>query len=98
MTKEEYIKKCGGSTSKDLSDEQILTYFIDGNGGPQNSWSALHVKTGDYCRCRIDRAKAIAMLRQAFDYDKTLKIIFIDGEGVADNNTIPRTHITMDVV
>ena len=98
MTKEEYIKKCGGSTSKDLSDEQILTYFIDGNGGWRNWLSAELIQSGNFCGCRIDRAKAIAMLRQAFDLDKTLEIIFIDGEGVADNNTIPRTHITMDVV
>ena len=96
MTKEEYIKKCGSRTSKDLTADQILSYFIEGNGGLRNELSAMIIKTGRLHGCDIDRAKGIAMLRQAFDLDKTLDVNFVDGEGVVDGeNTLPTSHFTM---
>lgn len=82
MSKEEYIRQCGGRTSKDLSADQILSYFLKGNGGKINMVSAALIKQGRLCGKDIDRAKAIAMLRQAFDLDMTLEIHYIMGEGV----------------
>lgn len=96
MTKEEYIQKCGGRTSKDLSAEQILTYFIEGHGGMRNWKSALVIRSGRLCGCDIDRAKGIAMLRQAFDEGKILEVNFVDGEGVKnDKNSISASRFTM---
>jgi len=96
MTKEEYLKKCGASSAKNLTEEQILDYFIAGNGGLQNKVSAMTIKTGRMCGCIVDRSKAIAMLRQAFDLDKVFEVNFVDGEGVDDGETnIGTSHITM---
>jgi len=96
MTKEEYIKKCGGRTSKDLSANQILSYFIEGNGGVENRASASLIKRGRCFGVDIDRAKGIAMLRQAFDLDKILEVHFIEGEGVIqDEESIPAPHFLM---
>mgnify|MGYP007069901264 CR=1 FL=1 len=96
MTKEEYIRKCGGRTSKDLSADQILSYFIEGNGGLQNKMSAMTIKTGRLFGCDVDRSKGIAMLRQAFDLDKVLEVNFVDGEGVSEEGkSLPTSHFTM---
>lgn len=96
MTKEEYIKKCGGRTSKDLSADQILSFFIEGNGGLQNKMPAMTIKTGRLFGCDVDRSKGIAMLRQAFDLDKALEVNFVDGEGVLEQEGIVSTsHFTM---
>ena len=96
MTKDEYILKCGGRTSKDLSAEQILTYFIEGHGGMRNWKSALVIRSGRLCGCDIDRAKGIAMLRQAFDEGKILEVNFVDGEGVLEEGkNLPASHFTM---
>ena len=84
MTKEEYIKKCGGRTSKDLSANQILSFFIEGNGGLQNKMSAMTIKTGRLFGCDGERSKGIAMVGQAFDLDKVLEVNFVDGEGVLE--------------
>ena len=86
MNKEEYIKQCGGRTSKDLSADKILSYFLKGFGGIQNRASASLVKRGRAYGCDIDRAKAIAMLRQAFDGDKVLEIHYIENEGVVTDD------------
>ena len=97
MNKNEYIKKCGGRTSKDLSAEQILTYFIDGNAGSTNALTAMHIKEGRVFGCNIDRAKGIAMLRQAFDKDKILELNFVEGEGVLEEGkSLPSPHFTME--
>lgn len=96
MTKEEYIKKCGGRTSKDLSANQILSFFIEGNGGLQNKMSAMTIKTGRLFGCDVDRSKSIAMLRQAFDLDKVLEVNFVDGEGVLEQEgKVSTSHFTM---
>ena len=96
MTKEEYIKKCGGRTSKDLSANQILSFFIEGNGGLQNKMSAMTIKTGRLFGCDVDRSKGIAMLRQAFDLDKILELHFIEGEGVVrDGESLSAPHFLM---
>lgn len=96
MNKNEYIKQCGGLTSKDLSADQILTYFIDGNAGSTNALAAMHIKTGRVFGCDIDRSKGIAMLRQAFDQNKVLEVQFVDGEGVLeDGKNLPPSHFTM---
>lgn len=89
MNKEEYIKQCGARTSKDLSADQILTYFIKGYGGVQNRITAMRIKKGRLFGVDIDRAKGIAMLRQAFDLDKILELHFIEGEGVVDGEKYP---------
>lgn len=86
LSKEEYIKQCGCTTSKDLSENQILSYFMAGNGGIENMMSASMIKRGRMYGADIDRAKAIAMLRQAFDLEKTLRICYIDAEGVVGEN------------
>ena len=96
MNKEEYIKQCGARTSKDLSADQILTYFIKGYGGVQNQASAMRIKQGRLFGVDIDRAKGIAMLRQAFDLDKILEFHFIEGEGVIrDGESLPAPHFLM---
>lgn len=97
MSKEEYIRQCGGRTSKDLSANQILSYFLRGNGGKVNMVSASIIKQGRLCGKDIDRAKAIAMLRQAFDLDMTLEIHYIMGEGVLlhERDSIPGSSLLM---
>ena len=95
MNKKEYLIKCGATTSKDLSAEQVLAYFIDGNGGSRNRHAATVIKWGAF-GMKPDRAKGIAMLRQAFDDDKILEVNFVNGEGVLnDDSTIPTSHFTM---
>ena len=96
MNKEEYIKQCGARTSKDLSDEQILTYFIKGYGGVESQCSAMCVKQGRVFGCDIDKPKAIAMFRQAFDEDKIFELHFIECEGVVtDINDIEGGYFLM---
>ena len=96
MNKEEYIKQCGARTSKDLSVDQILTYFIKGYGGVQNRITAMRIKKGRLFGVDIDRAKGISMLRQAFDLDKILELHFIEGEGVVrDGESLSAPHFLM---
>ncbi len=96
MTKEEYIEKCGAKTAKGLSGDQIIAYFLEGHGGNQNRYSASLIKAGGGFGVKIDRAKAIAMLRQTFEQDKVLKIIFVEGEGVVnEGKTLPAPHFQM---
>ena len=101
MSKEEYIKACGGKTSNDLSDDQIINYYIDGDGELSNCISALIINTGRHNGGRIsgleiDVEKAISMLREAFESNKVLEIIFIDGEcfDTGDNN-VSTSHYIM---
>ena len=86
MSAEEYIKQCKVSSEKELTDEQIISYFLQRNGGLRNWVSASLVKSGRAFGCDIDRAKAIAMLRQAFVEDKVLEIHYIENEGVILND------------
>ena len=96
MNKEEYIKQCGGRTSKDLSADKILSYFLKGFGGIENRASASLIKRGRVYGFDIDRAKAIAMLRQAFDGDKVMEIHYIENEGVmTDDKPIGGGHFLM---
>lgn len=89
MTREEYIKKCGVSSAKKLTADQVIAYFIAGHGGYQNRYSAMIIKAGGGFGVKIDRAKAIAMLRQAFEQEKVLSIVFVEGEGVVDGEKYP---------
>lgn len=82
MNKEEYIKKCGAGSARSLTADQIIAYFTAGYGGTENRYSATLVKAGRAFGVEIDRAKAVAMLRQAFEQGKELQIIFIEAEGV----------------
>lgn len=95
MNKEEYIKQCGVRTSKDLSNTQILSYFIAGNGGQVNRVSAIRIRQGRCFGVDIDSEKGISMLRQAFEQDKVLEIHFIESEGVLENmnNLLPSRFI-----
>lgn len=96
MIKEEYIKKQGVKTAKKLTADQVLAYFIAGHGGNLNRHSALLIKAGGCFGVKIDRAKAIAMLRQAFEQDKELEIFFIEGEGVvSEGKSLPAPHFQM---
>ena len=95
MSKEEYIKKCGARDAKGLTADQILDYFTAGNGGLNNKFSAMTIKNGAF-GMKPDRAKGIALLRQAFEQDKVLRITFVDGEGVVtDGNDIGSSHFQM---
>lgn len=82
MTQAEYIKQCGVTSADELTDEQLLHYFIERNGGLANCYSASLVNRGRAFGCDIDRAKAFAMLRQAFIEDKVFEIHYIENEGV----------------
>lgn len=82
MSKDEYIKKCGCSTSKELSDEQILSFFVERNDCVDNAMSAMFIKDGRILGHEIDKAEGISMLRQAFELDKVLEISYIMSEGV----------------
>ena len=96
MRKEEYIKYCGVKNAKGLSADQILEYFLLGFGGITNQISAVFIKNGGGFGIKIDRSKAIAMLRQAFEQDKVLEINFVNGEGVYDGSKdISSSHFTM---
>ena len=86
MTQAEYIKQCGITSADELTDELLLHYFIGRNGGLVNWASASLVKRGRAFGCDIDRAKAFAMLRQAFVEDKVLEIHYIENEGVILND------------
>lgn len=96
MNKEEYIKQCGARTSKGLSAEQVLSYFLQGYGGVQNQISAMRIKQGRLFGLEIDRAKGVAMLRQAFDFNKVLEVHFVEGEGIIrDGESLSAPHILM---
>lgn len=96
MTKEKYIKKCKVKNAKGLTANQIIEYFISGNGGIVNRISATFIKTGGGFGVKIDRAKAVAMMRQAFEQDKELEISFVDGEGViTEEEKISSSHFVM---
>ncbi len=85
MNKEEYIKQCGVSSSRDLTDEQILSYFIKGNGCSFDQSSAIFLKEGKYLGIKLDVKKGMAMLRRAFEEDKVLTIHYIESEGVVND-------------
>ena len=89
MTKAEYIQSCGVNYLEDLTDDQIVYYYAAGHGDMINWHSALIIKNGGAFSLKIDRAKAVAMLRQAFEQDKFLRIIFIEGEGVVGDGYYP---------
>lgn len=86
ITQAEYIRQCGVTSVDELTDEQLLHYFIGRNGGLVNWASALLVKSGRAFGRDIDRAKAFVMLRQAFVEDKVLKIHYVENEGVILND------------
>ena len=45
MTQAEYIKQCGVTSADELTDEQLLHYFIERNGVLANCYSASLEKT-----------------------------------------------------
>ena len=96
MDQKKYLEMCGVKSSSDLSEEQLLRYFLSGYGGFLNKNSAMRVKYGFFGMIQDDREKAIAMLRQAFDENKVLRICFIDGEGIVGDGVDPGpTHFEM---
>lgn len=90
MSKEEYIQQCGAQTSKDLTDRQILQYYIEGHDGIVGKSHAMMLKSKRAFGCDIDVEQGYALLRQAFDQDKIFEIHFIEGEGVIFDE---HTHI-----
>lgn len=91
------MKKDEMRTLNNLSDEQILTYFVEGNGGARNKLSAMIIKNGAF-GMRPDFEKGMAMLRQAYEQNKILEVNFIDGEGVDGiDKTIPTSHFTIEL-
>lgn len=96
MTKEEYLKYCNVDSSDNLTDDQILNYFLKGCGGFRNFNSAsLIIREREICH-NFDWKKGIAMLRQAFDLDKVLVIHLIElEEVVGETASYPRESVTM---
>lgn len=95
MTKKEYLNQCGVETSKDLTADQILNYFINGYGGVINWHSAMMIKNG--CHGMMpDRSKGISLMRKAFNQDLQVRCVYVEGEGVIDNSVIiPTPHFEM---
>lgn len=88
MNKDEYIKKCGCSTSEELSDEQILSFYAEWNDCIENALSAMSIIRGRVLGCDIDKVKGLFMLRQAFERNQVLDISYSNTmrEGVVDND------------
>ena len=62
----------------------------------QNRTSAMHIKQGRMFGIDIDRARGIALLREAFELGKELQVIFTEGEGVVvEGVSIGPSYLTM---
>ena len=98
LDQKKYLETCGVKSSSDLSEEQLFRYFLSGYGGMMNKISAGTVKAGSFAMHPEDRAKGIAMLRQAFDDNKVFRICFIEGEGVVVDGKYPGPpHFEMEL-
>ena len=98
LDQKKYLEMCGVKSSSDLSEEQLFRYFLSGYGGMMNKTSARMVKSGSFGMPPEDRAKGIAMLRQAFDENKGFRICFVDGEGIMGGDVEPGpTHFEMEL-
>lgn len=96
ISKDEYLRICGVGSAKDLSEDQILSYFLRGYGGLHNRISAIRIKQGRMFGIDIDRARGIALLREAFELGKELQVIFTEGEGVVvEGVSIGPPYLTM---
>lgn len=72
MTKNEYLIKCGKTKTEDLTDEQILSFFIKGNAGPANRESARAVLSGMF-NVKEDYSHFMSLLRIAFEENRIVK-------------------------
>ena len=97
MSAEEYIKQCGVSSAKELTDDQILHFFLCRHGGISNWTSASWIMQGRVLGLDVDRVKGMALLRQAFEENKELTILFIEGEGVVEAGYIGPPHFEMEL-
>lgn len=96
MTKEEYLKKCGAKSAKDLTEQQILDFFILGYGGSGNGVSAMYIKEGEFLGFKLNHSKSMSMLRRAFEQDKIVRMVYVDGEGIVDKGIpIGTSHYEM---
>ena len=96
MTKEEYIKECGVKSVKDLSDGQILEYYLAGNGSTRTQNSARDIKYGPFGMTPKEKAMGLNLLRKAFEQDKDLKIFYVTSEGEFDTiREAPVSHFEM---
>jgi len=98
MTQEEYLKSLGKNSSSELSDKQILHYFIEGNAGYTNKVSALRLTSKDLLM-NINFDKGVKLFRRVFNKGGTLTINYIECEGVLDEgNEFPKPHYEMKIV
>ena len=100
MDNKEYLKQCDVNSVNDLSDKQILDYFLEGHGGRGNWSSAIDIKYYGYGmqKCDRDYKKAISLFREAFENGKTVDIQFIEGEGVVGLSEICEPHFEMKLI
>ena len=100
MKKEEYLKQCGANNVNDLSDKQLLSYFLNGNGGYNNRSSAITVEACCFGMQKGDKdyKKAISLFREAFENGKTVDIQYIEGEGVVGFGRIGEPHFEMKLI
>ena len=95
MTREEYLKSLNVKSSSELTDEQVLRFFLDKNDGYTNAMSAASL-ISDYPNIRPDYKKGVKLLKRVFDKGGRLNIIYIESEGVLDKmNYIPEPHYEM---
>lgn len=89
------MRQCGAASAQDLTDEQLLAFFVNGNDSARNELSAHIIIAGKLLNYPIDRPKALSMMRRAFKEDKDFKICYIWGEGVVTDNepSYGTTHI-----
>lgn len=79
MKKEEYIKSLGKKSEKDLTDNEVLQFFLQSK--VESRHSAMIAMNGGY-GLKPNKVEAYKAMREAFEKDKTFRCEFIDGEGL----------------
>lgn len=96
MKKEEYIKSLGKKSEKDLTDEEILQFFLQGRG--ESRHSAFIAMNGGY-GLKPNKEEVHKAVRDAFENDKTLRFVVIEGEGlIRDKEVIKEPMLKFSAV
>lgn len=91
MTKKEYLKKCGVTSVQGLTDKQVLSFFMMGYAGIESEVAASYAINGGFGLNPINKEKAYKLMRKAIEEEGVLRCQFVNGEGIAEDDSRPST-------
>lgn len=88
---EKYLKNLNLNHINDMSDEQVISFFVNGYGGDTSRWNALTAKSAIKTK-ELNAKDVVKSMRKAIEKDVTFECCFIVNESGNGAEGLPQKH------